>query len=40
MAALEASQKVWQCNHHLDRAGLISAADKALHPVVMPSLAI
>lgn len=28
MAALEALQKVWKCNHHLERAGLISAADQ------------
>lgn len=40
MAALEALQKVCRCNHHLEFAGLISAADKALHPVIMPSLAL
>lgn len=40
MAALEALQKVWKCHHHLEFAGLISAADEASHPVVMPSPAL
>lgn len=40
MAALEALQRVWKSNRHLEFAGLISTADKALHPVLMPSPAL
>lgn len=32
MAALEALQKVWKCNHHLEFAGLLSAERQDIAP--------